>query len=264
MSSCPPVRVLPRPDRVRLSFVALKRERAFVLSVVPLMERARIVTFLTEESGQMRGVARGARRLQSPFAGALEPMSEAVVGYFEKEGKDLHRIDSVDLVRSSFPLSSEIGSALLLSAMAESLATFVPDSDPAQKFCRLARHCLDALFAGEDPRKVSAYFDVWILKLTGVLPPISECASCGEALGRAPVVFDGDLPGFVGRECARPGAAKLSREFPSTLSAVLSGRIPDLAAAPPALTELSRVAGQLRRHFLGHELKSRRVLSEIW
>jgi DNA repair protein RecO (recombination protein O) len=244
--------------------VALKRERAFVLSVVPLKEKDRIVTFLTEESGKKRGVARGARRLQSAFSGSLEPMSEAEIGYYEKEGKDLHRIESVDLVRSSFPLSSEIGSALLLSALAESLETFVSDSDPAERFCRLARHCMDALFSGADAKKVSAYFDVWILKLTGVLPPISECASCGEALGRGPVFLDDALPGFVGRECARPGAVRLSREFPATLSAVLSRRIADLPAGASALSELSRVTGQLRRHFLGHELKSQRVLAEIW
>lgn len=244
--------------------MSLKRERAFILSVSPLRETDRIVTFLTEESGKKRGVARGARRLQSAFSGSLEPMSEADVLYFEKEGKDLHRIDSVELVRSSFPLSSELGSALLLSALAESLSTFVADSDPAERFCRLARHGMDALFAGEHPRKISAYFDVWILKLTGVLPAVTACAACGEAFGGGAVFLDETLPGFVGEECAPPGALRLSFGFAGALAAVLSRRIPELRISPAALAELARVAARLRRRFLGHELRSHRVLSEIW
>jgi len=162
--------------------VPLKRERAFVLDVVPLREKDRIVTFLTRESGLKRAVARGARRLQSAYAGALEPMSEVDALFFEKEGRDLHRLDSVELVRSSFSLSSQLAPALLLSAMAESLRTFVADSDPSEKFFRLSRHCLDALFAGADPRTVSVYFDLWTLRLSGVLPSASVCAVCGETL----------------------------------------------------------------------------------
>lgn len=241
----------------------LKREHAFILSAVPLREKDRIVTFLTEESGKKRGVARGARRLQSAFAGALEPMSEAEILYFEREGKDLHRIDSVELRRSSFPLSSELRSALLLSALAETLSTFVPDSEPSERFSRLARHCMDALFAGEDPRKVAAYFDVWILKLTGVLPSLAACASCGRELDARSLLLDESLPGFVGPECAPAGAIRLSREFSEALGAVLAVRIPELALSSSAREELSRIAGRLRRHFLGHELKSRRVLEEI-
>ncbi len=241
----------------------LKRERAFILSVMPLREKDRIVTFLTEESGKKRGVARGARRLQSAFAGALEPMSEAEVLYFEKEGRDLHRIDSVELVRSSFPLSADLRSALLLSALAETLATFVPDSDPSERFARLARHCMDALFAGEDARKVSAYFDIWILRLTGVLPALASCAACGKDLDPRKLFLDDALPGFVGAGCAPPGAVRLSREFPRALEAVLSLRIPDLALSSSVRDELARVAGRLRRSFLGHELRSRRVLEEI-
>src|SRR6476469_8195019 len=110
--------------------VPLKRERAFILSAIPLREKDRIVTFLTEHSGKKRGVARGARRLQSAYAGSLEPMSQGEILYFEKEGRDLHRIDSIEIERSSFPLASDLGAGLLLSAIAESLITFVADSDP--------------------------------------------------------------------------------------------------------------------------------------
>ncbi len=242
----------------------LVRQKAFILSAVPLREKDRIVTVLTEEAGKKRVVARGARRLQSAYAGALEPMSEAVVISFEREGRDLHRLDSLELVRSSFPLASELRTGLLLSALAESLITFVSDSDPSEKFFRLARHAMDSLFAGAAPRLVSIYFDAWVLRLSGVLPPPTTCAVCGRSGLEAPFFFDESLPGFLGRECARPGSRKLSVGASESISAILSRSLSAMSGAPPALPEAADVLARVRRHFLGHELKSHRVLSQLW
>jgi DNA repair protein RecO (recombination protein O) len=240
------------------------RERAFVLSAIPLHEKDRIVTFLGESSGKKRAVARGARRLQSATSGSLEPMTEVEIVHVEREGRDLGRIDAVTRLRSSFPLAARLETALLLSAMAEALTTFVADSDPSEKLYRLATHAVDALFEDRPARAVAAYFDVWILKLTGVLPETTECARCGEPLEGPPRNFDENAPGFVCARCVRPGARRLSPEFGSVLSEILVRPIPRLSAPPRALAEIDFVAARLRRHFLGHELKSQRVLEEVW
>ena len=161
--------------------VRLLAADAFVLSTYPLKEKDRIVSFLTRDAGKKRGVARGARGPRSPFAGLLEPMTETRVAYFEKDGRELVAINALDSIRPSFPLSKDLDRALLVSALAESLQTFVSDSDPAEPFYRLARHALDALFAGAPCAAVRAYFDVWILKLSGLFPAPAECAGCGRA-----------------------------------------------------------------------------------
>ena len=240
-----------------------KRERAFVLSAVPLREKDRIVTFLTEHSGKKRGVARGARRLQSAYAGSLEPMSQGEILYFEKEGRDLHRIDSIEIERSSFPLASDLGAGLLLSAIAESLITFVADSDPSEKFFRLAAHAVGALFEGKDAAGVAVYFDAWILRLTGVLPSPARCAACERALAGGAIWYDESLPGFVDKSCAPPGARRVSAEVADALARILSRPLSDCALPARAAAELAGVLGQIRRHFLGHELKSQRVLAEV-
>ena len=241
----------------------LRRDRAFILSAIPLREKDRIVTFLTEQAGRKRGVARGARRLQSAYAGALEPMSEAEVLWFEKEGRDLHRIDSIEPVRSSFPIAADLSSGLLLSAIAESLITFVPDSDPSEKFFRLAAHAVGALFERRSAASVAVYFDAWVLKLTGILPPATACAVCGNALDPAAVRFDETLPGLVDAACAAPGARRVSRALAPALARILSLPIADAGVAPRVAEELAGVLRRIRRHFLGHELKSQKVLGEV-
>lgn len=236
---------------------------AFILATYPLRERDRIVSFLTRDAGKKRGVAHGARGPKSAFAGALEPMTEVRVLYFEKDERELVSLNSADVVRSSFPLSNDLDRALLLSALAESLQTFVSDSDPAEPFYRLARHSLDGLFAQAPVEFVSAYFDVWILKLSGLFPSPAECAVCGGPLAlEAALLFDETRPGFVHGECSHGEALRLSPAARETLRRILTEPL-DAAARPPALAEISSVARRARRHFLGHELKSQRVLAEV-
>ena len=236
---------------------------AFILGTHALREKDRIVAFLTRDAGQKRGVARGARNPRSAFGGTLEPMTEARILYFEKEARELVSINSVDVVRSSFTLSRQLDRALLLSSFAESLQTFVSDSDPAEPFYRLARHAMDALFAGGSSGAVSVYFDVWILKLSGLFPSIRECAGCGRPLEPGePLLFDESRPGFVGSECRGREVLRLSVEARETLSLFLTTAF-DPASTPRGIPEIAAVARRARRHFLGHELKSHRVLAEV-
>ncbi len=236
---------------------------AFILGTYPLRERDRIVSFLTRDTGKKRGVARGSRGPKSAFGGALEPMTEVRVLYFEKEGQELVSLNSADVVRSSFPLSNDLDRALLLSALAESLQTFVSDSDPAEPFYRLARHVLDALFAGAPADLVAAYFDVWILKLSGLFPSPAECVVCGAPLDASGgLSFDESRPGFLHAECRRGEVFRLSPAGRETLRRILSSPL-DPASRPPAVAEVASVARRARRHFLGHDLKSQRVLAEV-
>ena len=236
---------------------------AFILGTYPLRERDRIVVFLTRDAGKKRGVARGSRGPKSAFSGALEPMTEARVLYFEKEGRELVSLDSADVIRSSFPLAKDLDRGLLLSACAESLQTFVSDSDPAEPFYRLARHVIDALFAGAPADAVAAYFDVWILKLSGLFPSPAECAVCGATLSaEGALLFDETRPGFVHAECRRGEAQRVSPAGRQALRRILSSPL-DSSAAMAGLLEVSSVARRARRHFLGHELKSQRVLAEL-
>jgi len=198
--------------------VRLHSADSFVLGTYALRETDRIVSFLTRDSGKKRGVARGARRAKSAFAGTLEPMTEARVVYYEKEGKELVSINSADPIRPSFSLSKDLDRALLLSALAESLETFVSESEPAEPFYRLARHVMDGLFGGSPASLAGAYFDVWILKLSGLLASPRECAGCGRPIeADEPLLFEEARPGFVGPECRRTEALlrSLGRRVPS-------------------------------------------------
>jgi len=77
---------------------------AVILRTYKLGEADRIVVFLTRDRGKKRGVAKGARRPLSRFAGALEPLTRVSVAYFEREHRELVSLNYAEPEQS--PLAS--------------------------------------------------------------------------------------------------------------------------------------------------------------
>src|SRR5579862_2858506 len=73
---------------------------ALILRTYKLGEADRIVVFLTRDRGKKRGVAKGARRAKSRYTGALEALTRASVAYYERELRDLVRINYVETQQS--------------------------------------------------------------------------------------------------------------------------------------------------------------------
>ncbi|MEN3337685.1 MAG: repair protein RecO, partial [Acidobacteriota bacterium] len=120
---------------------------ALILRTYKLGESDRIVVFLTRDRGKKRGVARGARKAKSKFIGALEPMTRAGVAYYEREQRDLVRINYVELTRS--PLSGSSGEALgHVGYFAELIDEWAPEAHADERLYRLGSSVTDAIAAG--------------------------------------------------------------------------------------------------------------------
>jgi DNA repair protein RecO (recombination protein O) len=237
---------------------------AILLEVADLQEADRVVTFLTREHGKKRGAARGAKRKFSRFAGELQPMARAKIGWFEKEGRDLVRISAVELIRAPKHLHSELEGILAGAYLGESVATFAPENEPAEKVFRLLDAALEALEAGGDRELVLRYFESWLLRLAGIFPPPDHCPTCGRPLAEgAALAASGEA--LLCRGCARENAGAL----PVTPAALEFWRrigresLVRMSGSPPSaatLAEVEEVAGRIRRHFLQGEIRSYQVL----
>src|SRR5262249_28427475 len=83
---------------------------ALILRTYKLGESDRIVVFWAGERGKKRGVEKNARQSGGRLGGALEPMTYGRVGYVEREGRDLVRLEYVEPARS--PMAAVHGEAL--------------------------------------------------------------------------------------------------------------------------------------------------------
>jgi DNA repair protein RecO len=161
---------------------------ALILRTYKLGESDRIVVFLTRDRGKKRGVAKGARRPKSRFVGALEPMTRAGVAYYEREQRDLVRINYVEPTRS--PLAAPTAEALgHVGYFAELIDEWAPEAQADERLYRLGASMTDAVAAGVPVQELARYFEYWILRLQGVYPSITVCPGCRGSLaegGRMP------------------------------------------------------------------------------
>ena len=159
----------------------LHTAEALILRTYKLSEADRIVVFLTRDRGKKRGVAKGARRTRSRFMGALEPLTEVRIAYFEKERRELVGINYAEPVRS--PLALATGDALgYVSYFAELLDEWAQEADADERLYRLGVSMLEALTAGAPVEPLARYFEYGLLRLQGVYPESRGTLSDGALL----------------------------------------------------------------------------------
>lgn len=246
----------------------LHTAEALILRTYKLGEADRIVVFLTRDRGKKRGVAKGARRVRSRFLGALEPMTVGRVRYFERELRDLVRIDEVDVARSPFAIADG-GAFGHLGYFAELIDEWAPEADPNEKLFRLGSSAVGALTDGVAVDRVARYFEYWLLRLQGVYPSLSRCPWCAADLASEGAVVALRERVFVCRRCGRSTVRSGDIVSPEALAFLKAARArqPHRLAAVPLSARASReleVAHQtLITAHLEKELKSARVLREL-
>jgi DNA repair protein RecO (recombination protein O) len=204
---------------------------ALILRSYTLGESDRIVVFLTRDRGKKRGVAKNARKSRRRFGGALEPMTSGRVGYFERERRELVRLDYVEAVRS--PLSAAGGEALgYVGYFAELIDEWAQEADPSETMFRLGASIVDAIVAGVPIEPLARYFEYWLLRLQGVYEPDARLSSDARAFLTA------------------------ARES----SPLAVGRI---AVTPRALSELEAMHRALIARHLEKDLRSARVVRDM-
>jgi DNA repair protein RecO (recombination protein O) len=156
-------------DSKIVRFVPLYTADALVLRTYKLGEADRIVVFLTRDRGKKRGVAKGARRPRSRFTGALEPLTEVRVAYFERERRELVGLNYAEATRSPLVLGSP-DALSYVSYFAELLDEWAQEADADDRLYRLGASMVDALAAGTPVEPLARYFEYWLLRLQGVYP----------------------------------------------------------------------------------------------
>lgn len=242
---------------------------ALVLRTYKLGEADRIVVFLTRDRGKRRGVAPSARRPRSRFVGALEPLTEIRVAYFEKEQRELVNLNYAETIRS--PLATTNPEALGYSAyFAELLDAVAADGDPDERLFRLGAATLEAIAAGGPVSPLARYFECWVLRLQGVYPADVACAECGtDFLSDAGAYLAMDGHGFVCRSCH--GAHGTDDRFLSAraLGFLRAARrakpieAASLGASDAVLRELDVAHRALLGSHLDRQLKSVRVVQAL-
>lgn len=191
--------------------MALIESEAIVLRTYPLREADLLVTLFTRAEGKVRGVARSAKKSKRRFGGALEPLTYVRAFYDVRERQELVRLDACEVIES--PLAKEItyARAVALAHVAELLDELMPDRETNDAVFRLTLSVLHCLQSSKIWLPLT-YFDLWLTRLVGFLPELTECIVCGCALNGSRAYFHALADGLMCVADKRLASSEISSE----------------------------------------------------
>ena len=185
----------------------LVETEAIVLRTYRLGEADKIVSLFTRQMGRIRAVASGAQRTKSRYGGALESMSYVRLWVFERENRDLGRLNAVEILESFFDMQKDYATHIAAQFVVEVAEQLLPEREVNERAFRLLLVVLRALKRFREIDRPLVYFDYWILRLAGFLPDLTACAECGRRFESETAYYAEVLPGLVGPECRQGRAA---------------------------------------------------------
>ena len=211
--------------------MALRESEAIVLRSYPLREADLLVTFFTRGEGKVRGVARSAKKSKRRFGGALEPLTYVRAFYDVRERQELARLDSCEVLES--PMASEVSyaRAVALGHIAELLDELLPDREANDAIFRLTLSVLHVL-TGPDVWMPITYFELWLTRLVGFLPELTECTVCGRSLNGSRAYFHALADGLMCPDDKRPASSEISVESRALAAQMFRAPVESFAGIP--------------------------------
>ncbi|MFQ6083062.1 MAG: DNA repair protein RecO [Candidatus Aminicenantia bacterium] len=158
--------------------MGISTSEAIILKSFNVNDQDKIVTFFTKDKGIIKGIAKGARKFGNRFGSSLEPLSSVKVIYYEKETKELVTIQGCDLLESYFDIQKDLKVAFHFSYFSELTEEFLPLKAKEDLSFRLLESVLRTIKERKDVSLVARYFEMWLLKIYGILPDFSQCLKC--------------------------------------------------------------------------------------
>jgi len=222
-------------------------DRGVVLRTTPLRESDLLVVLYTETHGRVTAVARGGRKSQRRFAGALQLLVLARYGLSRGRG-ELWTLDAADVEREWTQVASDVVAVAHASYVAELTDALLPVEQPHDGVLELIVGLWDSLASGGPSPAVLRTTELAMLQLAGHQPALDACAACGRT-ELAGGVFDPTRGGAICRACAAtsrgPDVRPLAAGTLAYLRAIASaGSVDDARAVDAAFDASDRIAAR--------------------
>jgi DNA repair protein RecO (recombination protein O) len=228
--------------------MSTERATALVIRGTDWSETSRIITLFTREFGQIRGLAKGGRRIRSSFEVSFDLLSVCRIVFIRKAQGGLDLIIEAQLAEQFPILRTDLQALYAGYYLAELLTDGTAVYDPHVSLYDTAIATLRAVAnpAISRPAAVSVFELAWLREL-GYSPRLEECAVCNGALPDGRIAFSPSGGGLVCAACSssQPDRRWLSAEGRAWLKTLHAG-VPELPSA---------VRGELRP-LLAHTVSS--------
>jgi len=203
----------------------LVKSRAIVLHRFPYSDSSWIVKVLTQECGVVSFIVKGGKRKESPFKGAMDPLSLCEVVFNQNpqksSGGNLQFIKEATLLDWHSGLRADLMNQAVAQVMAEIILRYAPQGIPLQdEFDLLERALHDLDQVSPSPGQgipQEEVFARWLLEtcdLWGYHLDLDVCSRCERELREPAADFHPETGGLVCKACLGVDTA---RAKPQTL-----------------------------------------------
>jgi DNA repair protein RecO (recombination protein O) len=241
----------------------LKESEAIVLRSFPLGEGDRLVSFLDRHWGRLRGVAKGARLPKSRFGSTLEMLSHIRIWYFERETRDLVRINQCELIESFMDVQSDYQAGVALALLSEVAEAILGEREVADPQYRLILLTAKAIRKHGASLSVLAYFSLWTARLGGWLGSLDRCTRCEREVKDEVLYITPGSAALCCQRCRDNWMRPLPLPVVKVARKILSGTLEELLATKPAAGSSFEILGyalDILEHHMERKLVSREML----
>jgi len=247
----------------------------WVLKGIDYSETSRIVTLWTKEKGKIRALAKGARRLKSPFENSLDLLNLCRFQIIHKGGNALDLVTESRVRESYGGLRHHLPNLYAAYHVAELLSEGTEDLDPHPELFEGVHDTLNWLSTEapetRTPSRMSPItswvliqFEFFYLSQMGYFPDFNHCQNCGQIPSpeNPAWIFHADSGVLTCDGCRdkSPSQSTQSTKFPQTFKS-RPGPLPpsSMAISPDALD----VAGRLGNRKICTEVAVEKIRREL-
>lgn len=160
-----------------------KKSEAIILRTKDFGESDLIVTVFSSLYGNLKGVAKGARRSSKRFVNSLNIFSLVNVEFRERRNGDLVWLDSCELIDGFPGIRSDYNLLLKASYMVEMTEILFPLNVPSSEMFQFLKFALGSLSTKRKTEEMLIVFQARAMKIGGFGINLSKCSLCGRTYG---------------------------------------------------------------------------------
>ncbi|MCC6239257.1 MAG: DNA repair protein RecO [Phycisphaerales bacterium] len=185
--------------------MALSRDTCICLRKFEYSETSQILTLLGREHGIVRVMAKGAHRRTkagaSKFDGGIDLLDRGQAVFTFDPARDLQTLTEWHLDEGHLELRRNLRAVYLGQYAAELLSLLLENFDPHPALFDRLEQMLPAL-ATSQREEVFLAFELELLRQTGHLPQLGDCANCARPINSsATAYFSPSTGGAICRDC---------------------------------------------------------------
>ena len=159
------------------------KTQAVILRSIDWQDTSRITTLYTREAGKIKAIARGARRLKSPYQGIVESMNRVEALIYCSERRQIQILGEVSLEDSFSLIKKDYYKTGYVYAMLELADHFLPEEESDPVFFDFFAVLLGEMEKAADGRIIFWYYLLKFCSYLGFRLNFSTCLVCGQEAG---------------------------------------------------------------------------------